>query len=361
MLRFWLDKGVDGFRVDAAHPMTLPKGHHGHEEGVWLFEELRDVVQSVNDDAILLAEADDEPDELPQYFADGDAFDLLFDFVTNAHLTYALGVRDTWPLYRADELVPDVRDVGGWANFLRNHDEWNLLKLPEEAFEHARECFGPDDGASWIFERGHRLRLADLYDHDRLAVAHSLLLSYPGTPVLLSGDEIGMGADLSLPEREAVRTPMQWGGGADGGFSAGDPPALYSPVVTEGPARTDAVQRADPDSLLSRVRRLVAARSAHADIARGDFRILDTDRDDVFVHRVDTDAAAYLFAHNLAPEYREPVVGWEVSDDATERVSVGGVADETSERVVGDGGAHVKDGGVTFLLDPHDYVWLRGA
>jgi maltose alpha-D-glucosyltransferase/alpha-amylase len=353
VLRFWLDKGVDGFRIDAAHPMTLPKGHHGTEEGIWLFEEMKETVRAERDDAVLLAEADDEPEQLDRYFADGDAFDLLFNFVLNAHMVYAVGVTDTWPLYRADEILPDVSEVGQWANFLRNHDEWNLLKLPHDTLEHAREYFGPDDDSSWLFGRGHRLRLADLYagDHDRIAMAHSLLLSYPGTPVVLSGDEIGMGADLDLPERESVRTPMQWDDSQNAGFSEADPAELYNPVVDEGQFSYEHVnvasQTDDPASLLSRVRRLVAARQRHPELTDASFHIVDSGHHDVFVHRLDTDDTAFLFAHNFAPDYREPVLQWEVPD-----------ADTT--RVVGDGGFHVEDGGVTFLLDPCDYVWLHG-
>jgi len=173
-------------------------------ESIELFKRMRRVVEAEQDDAVLLAEADDEPEHLDYYFGDGEAFHLQFNFVMNAHLTYAVGVKDTWPLQRAEEILPDVSDVGGWVNFLRNHDEWNLLKLPEEAFDHAHEYFGDDADDSWIFERGHLLRLADLYDGDpdRIAVAHSLLFALPGSVALQSGDEIGMGSDLSLLERE---------------------------------------------------------------------------------------------------------------------------------------------------------------
>jgi len=353
ILRFWLDRGADGFRLDAAHPMLLPKGHHGTSEGIRIFEEMQDVVEAANAQAVLLAEADDEPEHLDHYFADGGAFDLLFNFVLNAHMVYAVGVRDVWPLYRADEVLPDVSDVGQWANFLRNHDEWNLLKLPEEAFDHAREYFGPDDWSSWTFGRGHRLRLADLYDgdHDRIAMAHSLLCAYPGTPVFLSGDEVGMAADLSLEERAAVRTPMQWNDGHNAGFSEADPADLVTPVVDDGPASYERVnvadQASDPDSLLSRVRRLVDARRRNPVLPDGDFHIADSGHEDVFVHRLDTDDVAFIFAHNFADEYRESVLQWEVSD-----------ADTT--RAVGEGGYRVEAGGVTFLLDPCDYVWLRG-
>ncbi|WP_284007637.1 alpha-amylase family protein [Haloarcula pelagica] len=353
VLRFWLDQGADGFRIDAAHPMLQAKGHNATTEGVWMFEEMKDVVRAEKDHAILLAEADDQPDELDYYFADGNAFDLMFNFVLNAHMVYGLGVRDTWPLHHADELLPNISHVGQWANFLRNHDEWNLLKLPNEALEHAREYFGPEDDSSWIFGRGHRLRLADLLDgdHDRIAMAHSLLLSYPGTPVILSGDEIGMGSDLWLEERESVRTPMQWDDSENGGFSTADREDCYNPSMVGNEFSYEQInvadQREDPDSLLSQVQRIVETRQDNPAISDGDFHITDTGHKDVLVHRVDTDDHAYIFAHNFADDYRESVLQWEVPD-----------ADTTTE--VGPGGYHVEDGGVTFLLDPYDYVWLHG-
>ncbi len=372
VLRFWLEQGADGFRIDAAHPMLLPKGHDATtledtdlDEPIDLFKRMREVVEAEQSDAILLAEADDEPEHLDYYFGDGEAFHLQFNFVLNAHLTYAIGVKDTWPIRRAEEILPDVEGVGGWVNFLRNHDEWNLLKLPEEAFQHARECFGDEAGDSWIFGRGHRLRLADLYDgdRDRIALAHSLLFSLPGTPALQSGDEIGMGADLSLPERESVRTPMQWDDSPNAGFSTADPDDCYNPVIDEGPFGYDrvnvAAQRDDPESLLSRVRDLSAARDESPEIGRSGYRHVDVDPKEVWVHRFDAGDVAgsddgaeteggdvLVCAHNLSDEHREVACELEVAPDAT-------------ERVVGDGGFHVADGEVTFLLDGCDYVWVR--
>ncbi|MFC7019978.1 MULTISPECIES: alpha-amylase family protein [Haloarcula] len=353
ILRFWLEKGADGFRIDAAHPMLIEKGHDATTEDIDIFVEMKDVVRAEKTDAVLLAEADDQPEHLDYYFADGEAFDLMFNFVLNAHMVYGIGVEDVWPLRRADEILPDISGVGQWANFLRNHDEWNLLKLPQETLEHAREYFGPDDGSSWIFGRGHRLRLADLYDHDhdRIAMAHSLLFSYPGTPVVLSGDEIGMGSDLWLEERESVRTPMQWDDSENGGFSTADREDCYNPPVVgteyDFTHVNVADQRGDPDSLLSRIQRVIDARHANTEISDGSFHMADSGHKDVMVHRVDTDDVALIFAHNFAHEPREAVLQWEVPD-----------ADTTQQ--VGAGGYHVADGGVTFSLGPCEYVWLRG-
>jgi maltose alpha-D-glucosyltransferase/alpha-amylase len=358
VLRFWLDQGADGFRIDAAHPMLMPKGHNATtladsdlDEPIDLFKRMRRVVEAEQSDAVLLAEADDEPARLDYYFGGGEAFHLQFNFVMNSHLTYAVGVKETWPIDRAAAVVPDADGLGTWVNFLRNHDEWNLLKLPDDDFAFARDYFGDDD--SWIFGRGHRLRLADLYagDHDRIALAHSLLFALPGSVALQSGDEIGMGADLSLPEREAVRTPMQWDDSRNAGFSDAAPEDCYNPVIDEGEYAYDrinvAAQRGDPDSLYARVRDLIAARDACPEICRGAYSVSEADHEATRVHRFDRDGTVLLCAHNLADGYREEVVGFDVDPDAV-------------EHVVGDGGYHVEAGGVTFLLDECDYVWIRG-
>jgi maltose alpha-D-glucosyltransferase/alpha-amylase len=355
VLEFWLDLGVDGFRIDAAHPMLMPKGHDATtpDLGYDLFREMKRWVREHSADAVLLAEADDDPEHLGAYFADGEAFDLLFNFVLNAHLVYGVGVEDVWPLYRAFEVLPDVSGVGWWANFLRNHDEWNLLKLPWEALEHAREFFGDDAGDSWIFGRGHRLRLADLYagDRDRVALAHSLLFSIPGTPVLLSGDEIGMGADLSLPERESVRTPMQWSDNRNAGFSTADPDDLFTPVVDEGELSYEhvnvAAQRGDPDSLLSRVRRLVDARRLCEEISTGAFSVVHAAPKEVWAHRLDEGRTTLLTVHSTASEPREVTVAFDAPAGAT-------------TKVVGPADYEVSEGRCTVRLDACGYAWIRG-
>ena len=355
VLRFWLDVGVDGFRIDAAHPMLHPKGHNAEtvDRGMQIFEDMKHVVKEKKDDAILLAEADDQPDELDEYFAGGNGFDMLFDFVTNQHMAYAVAVKDMWPMYRANEILPDVSGVGHWANFLRNHDEFNLLKLPYETFEHAHHFFGDDDDDSWIFGRGHRLRLADLYagDHDRIAMAHSLMMSIRGSPVILSGDEIGMGSDLSLPERESVRTPMQWSDNKNGGFSQADSEDCYNPVIDEGEYSYEHLNVADQrnarDSLLNRIKRLVDARTVCTEIGHGRYHIVDVAPKEVFVHRMDHRNTVLMAAHNSASEPREVSCQFEVPPD-------------TATDIVGPGEYTIEDGNITFHLDACDYVWVRG-
>ncbi|MFB6090031.1 MAG: alpha-amylase family glycosyl hydrolase [Halobellus sp.] len=359
ILEFWLERGVDGFRIDAAHPMILPKGHNARrlEEPQELFREMKRRARGVRSDAVLLAEADDEPDRLDFYFADGEGFDALFNFVGNSHVTYGVGVGDVWPLYRMFEELPAPDDHVWWVNFLRNHDEWNLLKLPHEALEHAREEFrmGGGDGErdSWIFGRGHRLRLADIYDgdHDRIAMAHSLLCALPGTPIVNAGDEIGMHADLDLPERAAVRTPMRWDGDArNAGFSDADPDELVLPVDGTGwPGvfQTDVASQRDVEgSLLNRVSAAVDARKRSPEVSRGSFSIVHTAPKSVWAHRFDHDGTVLLAVHNFADEAR--AIRTDVDAEP-----------ESTERVLGDAEYRVSDGGIEVELDGCGYLWVR--
>jgi maltose alpha-D-glucosyltransferase/alpha-amylase len=256
VVEFWLERGVDGFRIDAAHPMILSKGHNATtmDDPQWLFREMKRRARAVRDDAVLLAEADDEPDRLDFYFADGEGFDALFNFVGISHLVYGVGVKDTWPIHRMFEVLPEPSETVWWTNFLRNHDEWNLLKLPWEALEHGRDYFGRGEGE---------------------------------TDIVLSGDEIGMGADLSLPERAAVRTPMQWSDERNGGFSTADADELVLPVNDDPEFGYEGINVADQgdalDSLLNRLSAAIDARKRCPEIRDGDFTILESGHREVFV------------------------------------------------------------------------------
>ena len=357
VLEFWLDQGADGFRVDAVAPMTFRKGEDGHtlDDPHAFFRRLNRTVREAKEDAILLAEADDEPELLDEYFGDGDEFDLQLNFVGNAHLVYALGTAETWPLERAFDMLPyDCFEDGQWANFLRNFDELNLLKLPEDAFQHSRELFNPPGEDAWIFDRGHARRTAGILgnDPDRIAMAHSLLCSLPGSPVILAGDEIGMGEDLSLPERQPVRTPMQWSDDRNAGFSTADAEDLILPVIDEGEFGYQEINAADqlgePYSLYNRVAAIAHTRSICSELWRGEFEQVPVEPDDVWVFRVRHEDTVLLTAHNLSGEYREVTVDPEIPWGAT--------AD-----LVGPGEYHFPEGGpMTFTLDGYDYVWVRG-
>ncbi len=353
VLQFWTEQGVDGFRVDAATPMIGAKGAApvSIDEPHVLFKQMKRAVSEVDDETVLLAEADDEPAELRRYFGEGDEFDLLLSFVSNAHLLWALADENADHLAEAFDRLPayeDIVECGQWANFLRNFDELNLGPLPYEQFQRAIEVIGADHDTR-IYGRGVRRRLASILggDTDRLACATSLCFALPGTPIVVAGDEIGMGDELSLPGRDAVRTPMQWTDDPTAGFSTADPDSFVRPLVDGeyGPEAVNvAAQRADPDSLLARVRAIVETRKACPELSRGQQSVVDTDEQTVFVHRSEWDGTTLLTAHNVGPD---PV---SVSLDAP---------DDVATHLLGPGDYSLDSDTLSVELGGYDYCWLR--
>ena len=397
IMNFWLQLGVDGFRVDAATLMIQSK-HPDADEPEDPHELLRSLKRHVvarRPDGILLAEADDDPGELRAYFGDppdadgegeregagagadagegegkgeekgprrgeregrrganrGDEMDLLMNFVLNAHLIAALATGRAAPLAEGLDRIPHDTS-GNFANFLRNYDELNIGRLPTALQREVFDRFAPEEEMR-IYGRGIRRRLAPMVDGDRrrLELAYSLLFSLPGTPILLYGDEIGMGDDPSLPGRQSVRTPMQWDDRPNAGFSTADADALVAPVVDDGPFRYQelnvADQRADPDSLLAWMERLIAVRKETHAIGSGRYEPLETNDDAVFAHRVDGPRDAAAFVHNLSDEDRRVAV------DLT-----GG--DESLHPLFGDPDVRSPaDGPTSVDLEQYGYGWFE--
>ena len=357
IMGFWLRLGVSGFRIDAATLMIEEKrpGNGQPEDPHELLRELRAHVKGLDGDAVLLAEADDDPAELDEYFAGGEGVDLLLNFYLDAHLFLALATERGEPVERALSTLPKPPAGCGWANFLRNYDELNLGRLPAAEQEQVFERFAPEAHAR-IYGRGIRRRLAPMLDGDqrRLELALSLLFSMPGTPLLVYGDEIGMGEDLSLPGRTAVRTPMQWSPAENAGFSTAPTSKLVRPVVSEGPFSHGHVnvadEWADQDSLLNFVEHLVGTRHEIRTIGRVDPEVLATDPAGVLAHRYESDGETVAMAHNL------------VDQRLTVTLDVDGAGDAGGRRTVdllGEGELRVVDAGVEVDLAPYGYRWLR--
>jgi maltose alpha-D-glucosyltransferase/alpha-amylase len=234
VLGFWLELGVSGFRVDSLQFMIETIGTAVREKPVSYLQSLVEFTQRRRGDAILLGEANVSPQEQQRYFAidDGDGVQMLFDFRTCAAqwLAHARGRAE--PLVRALNQRPRIPVHAQFANFCRHHDELNLGMLSDGEREEVFAAFAPEQSQR-VYDRGIRRRLAPMLGNDqqRIRLALALTMALPGTPVLLYGDEIGMGEDLSLPGRLAVRNPMQWSAGPGGGFSTAQ--QLYPP----GPRR----------------------------------------------------------------------------------------------------------------------------
>jgi maltose alpha-D-glucosyltransferase/alpha-amylase len=356
IMGFWLELGVAGFRVDSA-PFLLETTGLTDADGSPddYLRELRQFLTRRSGNAVFLGEANVEPAEQVRYFGDehGDGgMHMLFDFSTSAATWLALARGDAEPLrdYLAKRPVPP--EVCQYAVFLRHHDELSLESLTEGERDEGMALLAPEE--SWrIYGRGIRRRLAPLLggDQRRIRLAFSLLLSLPGTPVILYGDEIGMGDDLGLPGRRSVRIPMQWTKHPGCGFSSAPAERLVRPVQVDGPYGYQAVnvvaQQRDPDSLLSWTGRAIRARRQCPELAWSRWEPLDAGDRRVLAHRARWRSGEVVVLHNLSPE---PV-----------SVRLDGHLDgQLADEVFGDG----EYGGEQRTGDPlelrgHGYRWLR--
>lgn len=307
IMGFWLELGVSGFRIDAA-PFLIEEVHPDGkvERHFDILRGMREFVSWRRGDAVLLAEANVAADSISDYFgpSDGDRMHMLFAFIANQYLFLALARRRAEPLVRGLRLGPQPPPLGLWAQFLRHHDELDLSRLTEDERQEIYAAFAPDPDMR-LFGRGIRRRLASMLggDRRRIELAYSLLYSLPGTPVLYYGEEIGMGEDLSLPERWPLRTVMQWSSGHNAGFSDAPSDKLIHPAIDRGPFGAQCVnvadQQRDPDSLLNWLRRLHDVRSSCPEVGSGTFATIDTDRPSVFAHGYRLHDRCLLLLHNL--------------------------------------------------------------
>lgn len=309
IMGYWLELGVSGFRMDAVPFLIERKGADVEPfQDFDLLHEMRDFLQWRRRDAILLAEANVPPDHSLRYFGEqGDRLQMMLNFPVNQRLFYALASGDVGPLAWALEQTAKRPAIAQWVQFLRSHDELDLGRLTEEERERVFRAFGPEERMQ-IYHRGIRRRLAPMLGDDRrrLELAFSLLFSLPGTPMLQYGDEIGMGDDLDLPEREAARTPMQWTAERHGGFSRAEEivrPAIDDPVYGYR-VRNVADQRRDPGSLLNHVERVIRMRRECREISWGQFRIVRTNARDVLVLRYDWRDTTLVTLHNFSDAAR---------------------------------------------------------
>ena len=356
IMGFWLELGVSGFRVDAAPYMIELKGIEDKaevEEPYEYLREFREFLSWRQGDAILLAEANVEEDKASEYFGGGTRMHMLFNFIVNQHLFLALAREEAAPLAKGMHKAPSLRGTGQWAHFLRNHDELTLSQLNDEQRKDIFEAFAPEENMQ-IYGRGIRRRLAPMMDGDerRLRMAYSLMLSLPGTPVLRYGEEIGMADDLSLEERNSVRTAMQWSNEKNGGFSMADADELVRPVISEGTYGYEEVnvsgQRRDPDSRLNWMERMIRMRKEHHEFGWGKWTIIEVDHPAVFAHSCFWKGSTVIAVHNLSSEQCTAYLDLSNLPD-------GHVADLLGDRrykpLEGDG--HALD------LEGYDYRWFH--
>jgi maltose alpha-D-glucosyltransferase/alpha-amylase len=305
-MRFWLDKGLDGFRCDAVPYLferegttceNLPETHA-------FLKRLRAALDAEYRGRILLAEANQWPRDVRPYFGDGDEFHMAFHFPLMPRLFLAVRSADRRPITDVFLHTPPIPASCQWCMFLRNHDELTLEMCTDPERDYMYYAYAQDPVMK--LNIGIRRRLAPLLENDRrkIELLNSLLLTLPGTPIIYYGDEIGMGDNIHLKDRHGVRTPMQWSADANAGFSPADPNRLYSPVIADPvygyqTVNVEAQLRA-PSSLLHAMKRLIAARKSSRVFGRGTLEFLAPSNTRVLAHVREYRDEAILAVHNLA-------------------------------------------------------------
>jgi maltose alpha-D-glucosyltransferase / alpha-amylase len=346
--RFWLSRGLDGLRADAVPYLferentnceNLPETH------VYL-KRLRAEIQRDFPGRLLLCEANQMPEDVRQYFGEGDEFNMGFHFPVMPRMYMALAKGDARALRQILEQTPPIPSECQWCTFLRNHDELTLEMVSEEERQWMWDRYAPEPRMR--SNLGIRRRLAPLMDNDigKIKLMYSMLFTLPGSPIIYYGDEIGMGDNIWLPDRNGVRTPMQWDAGANAGFSEGPSERLYSPVVASdafGASQVNvAAQQRDPASLWNAVRLMLWTRKAHTVFGWGDLRWVDVGTD-----RVAAFQRSYGSSHVLA-----------INSLSSERQTITAHADTPLTDLLSGRRINAPQLANGLELAPFEYLWL---
>jgi maltose alpha-D-glucosyltransferase/alpha-amylase len=346
---FWMEFGIDGFRLDAANHLFEEKGLPGTscDRPCEFLARLLQIVRAKNPEAVLIAEADIEGAGFDDLACDGVGITIFVNFLLNNYLYLALARESAQPLLDGLNVLPELPPSCGWLNFLRNLDEIDLERLNEAERDEVFAVFAPDKNMQ-IYDRGIRRRIAPMLDGQqlRLRMAMSLLFAHSGTPMLVYGDEIGMGDNLSLPERVAVHLPMQWSSEEHGGFTTAPLRDIEIAPVADGEFGYRKVnvaqQEQDPESLLSHVRNLQRCRAAHPILSK-----MAEHNDTLCEGKVlrsvrHHDGAQFMVLHNFSRHTQHRVL--ESLPPATQLL----VCDETT----------ALETDQTLTVGPYGYCWL---
>jgi trehalose synthase len=360
IMGFWLELGVSGFRVDAV-PFLVDMGDVVQPEGALenpldFLTSLRAFLGRRSGDAILLGEANLPRPDQREYFGggDGDGLTMQFDFITMQNLYLSLAREDPRPLVKALKSRPDIAIESQWANFVRNHDELTLDKLNDDERQEVFEAFGAEPQMQ-VYGRGIIRRLPPMVDGDprRIRLAYSLMFSLPGTPVLFYGEEIGMGEDARTHDRTSVRTPMQWTGGTNAGFSNAPESSLPARVPNDGygPEHVNASdQRHDSGSTLQFMRSLIKRYRASSEMGWGSMEVLAQSAKTVLVHSLASEEGRMVALHNFAPE--PATTTFTVPDSHPDDVLVDLLVDGRPLELD-------ENGVVTVALEAYGFRWIR--
>jgi maltose alpha-D-glucosyltransferase/alpha-amylase len=356
IMRFWLDLGVDGFRLDAIPYLIEREGTSSENlpETHAVLRRIRAELDAKFSGKMLLAEANQWPEHAKDYFGSDDECHMAFNFPLMPRMYMAIGREDRFPITDIMRQTPSIPDNCQWAIFLRNHDELTLEMVTDMERDYLWETYAADRRAR--LNLGIRRRLTPLMERDRrrIELMNCLLLSMPGTPVIYYGDEIGMGDNIHLGDRNGVRTPMQWSPDRNAGFSKADPEKLVLPTIMDPLYGYEAInveaQQRDSHSLLNWTRRMLAVRSKHKAFGRGTLRFLYPRNRKILAYLREDDKETILCVANLA--HSPQAVEIDLSEYA-ERVPV----------ELNNGSLFPPIGQLTYLLTlpPYGFYWFSLA
>jgi maltose alpha-D-glucosyltransferase / alpha-amylase len=348
---FWLELGIDGFRADAVPYLFEREGTNCEnlpETHVYL-KKLRAFMEQEYPGRILLCEANQWPEDVRPYFGDGDEFHMGFHFPIMPRIYMAIKKGRAEDMIDILRRTPPIPENCQWCTFLRNHDELTLEMVTEDERQWMWEQYAPDPRMR--LNLGIRRRLAPLLDNDprKIRLAHSLLFTLPGSPILYYGDEIGMGDNIWLGDRNGVRTPMQWEAAPAAGFSEAPVDSLYAPVIDSelfAPSLVNvAAQRADPGSLLNTIRQMIAVKKQHHLFGWGDFEWMEFENKSLAVFERGYQGETILAVHNLS--------------DAPQTISYATKKPVTSMTdLLSENEFIPVNGKLEIELAPYQYLWL---
>jgi len=306
VMKFWLELGVDGFRLDAVPYLVEREGTNCENlpETHTIIKNLRARLDAEFPGRMFLAEANQWPADLRPYFGDGDEFHMAFHFPLMPRMFMALKLEDRKPITEILQQTPEIPASCQWALFLRNHDELTLEMVTDIERDYMYDSYALSK--TMRINLGIRRRLAPLLDNDRrrIELMNGMLLSLPGTPIVYYGDEIGMGDNVNLGDRNGVRTPMQWNGGWNGGFSVADPESLYSPLLLNPVYGFQAVnvlsQKRSEHSLLMWMEHIIRVRHSTAVFGSGTIEFLYPANHRVFAYVRQLAQETILVVNNLS-------------------------------------------------------------
>jgi len=353
VMDFWLDKGIDGFRADAVPYLIEREGTNCENlpETHEILKKIRRHLDEKYEDKILLAEANQWPVDVRPYFGDGDEFHMGFNFPVMPRLYMTIRKGDASPIHWIMSQTPEIPENTQWCIFLRNHDELTLEMVTEEERQWMWSAYSPNPRMR--LNLGIRRRLTPLLDNDhrKILLANALLYALPGAPIIYYGDEIGMGDNIWLFDRNGVRTPMQWDDSLNAGFSDAKPEDLYAPVIdTQDYAYMKvnvSSESKNPESLLNKMRHLVEVRKSHPIFAVGDYEFLAQDQKEFLVILRTLDDQNVICIHNLTGE--EKTLEFDLSKFS---------GSQLIDLIENEDHGSVMDKKQKFEMEPYQFLWM---